>query len=288
MDYSRIVFSTNEQLEKNNDTKPLVVTNCGCYITHNKSFTFRTVQNSNEYLLVYLHKGRIQLLQTKNAIIDGGTILIFPPSQPVHYRFLNDETNERYYIYFKGTYAENYLKQFHLADTPGIYPIGESKTLISYFFNIMSDFKIHNFDADIFRTTILLRLLNHIHKKLPATLRKTKENADIYLIAEYMENNYWKQTSVNDYAKLFNMSVPAFIRNFKKEFNATPHAYLNNIRLTQSQNLLLTTTLSITEIALQVGFIDALYFCKFFKKQTGVSPSGFRNNFAHPSNSDTM
>lgn len=281
MDYSRIVFSTNEQLESNNDNKPLVVTNCGYYIAHNKSSVFKSTQSSNEWLLLYLHKGTIQLPESNNEIIESGTVLIFPPSKFVHYQFLKNEINERYYVYFKGTHATNYLKQFLLDDPSGIYCIGESNTLISYFLNIMNDFKMHNFDFDIFRTTMLLRLFNHIHKKLPKILKESKENADIYLIAEYMENNYWKQFSINDYAKLFNMSIPAFIRNFKKEFNSTPHSYLNNIRLTQAQNLLLTTNLSIAEISLQIGFTDPLYFCKFFKKQTNLSPSVYRKNFTN-------
>ena len=99
MDYSRIVFSTSEQIEKNNDHKPLVVANCGYYIAHNRSYDFKRPPEPNIYLLVYLHKGRIQLPQKNNRIVHAGTILIFPPSQPIYYRFLEDETNERYYIY---------------------------------------------------------------------------------------------------------------------------------------------------------------------------------------------
>lgn len=282
MDYSRIVFSTSEQLEKNNDQKPLVVTNCGCYIAHNKSAYYKSASNPNEYLLLYLHKGRIQLTQKGNRIIHGGTVLIFPPSKLICYRFLEDETNERYYVYFKGTHIANYINQFLLDDPSGIYTIGESKTLISYFFEIMNDFKIHNFETDIFRTTILLRLLNHIHRKLPLVVKETKEKEDLYLIIEHMEKNYWKQFSLEQYAKLFNMSIPTLMRKFKKKLNTTPHAYINSIRLTQSQNLLLTTNLSVAEISLQVGFIDTLYFCKFFKKQTRKSPSEYRKIFTPP------
>jgi len=280
MDYSRIIFSTYDQLEKNNDHKPLVVTNCGCYIAHNKKYSFfKDTPDSNEWLLVYLHKGRIRLPQKNNKIVEGGTVLVFPPSGRIYYHFLEDETNERYYIYFKGTYISTYMKQLLLDEAFGIYHIGESKTLISYFSDIMNDFKMHDFDSDIFRTTMLLRLLNHIHKKLPNILKSAKETEALYLIVEYMEKNYCEQISLDDYAKLSNMSIPSFMRNFKKQFNTTPHAYLNNIRLTQAQNLLLTTHLSVTEIALQIGFIDPLYFCKFFKKQTNFSPTAYRNKF---------
>ena len=286
MDYSRIIFSTHEQLEKNNDHKPLVVTNCGFYIAHNKQYSFfNDTPNSTQWLLVYLHKGRILLPQNGNKIVEGGTVLVFPPCKRIYYHFLDDETNERYYLYFKGTYASSYMKQLLLDEPFGVYHIGESQTLISYFIDIMDDFKIHDFDSDIFRSTLLLRLLNHIHKKLPVVLKSTQETEDLYLIVEYMEKNYGEQLSLEDYAKISNMSIPSLMRNFKKQFHTTPHAYLNNIRLTQAQNLLLTTNLSVAEIALQVGFIDPLYFCKFFKKQTDFSPTEYRKHFISPNHS---
>ena len=287
MDYGRIIFSTNEQLEKNNDHKPLVVTNCGLYIAHNKRYSFLlNPQSLDSYLLVYLHKGRILLPQKDNQIVEGGTVLIFSTDNPIYYDFLEDETNERYYIYFKGTYAREYMKQFLLSEPFGVYHIGESATMISYFSDIMNDFKIHGFDFDVFRTSILLRLLAHVHKKLPTIANTTKETEDLYLVVDYMEKNYWKQLSLEHYAKISNMSIPSLMRNFKKEFNSTPHAYLNNIRLAQAKNLLITTNLSINDLSLQIGFNDPLYFCKFFKQKTGFSPSEYRKK--HTIRPDSM
>ena len=93
-----------------------------------------------------------------------------------------------------------------------------------------------------------------------------------------MEKNYWKELSLEYYTNQLNISTTAFIQNFKKRFNCTPYAYLNNIRLEQSKHLLLTTDFSINEIALQVGFTDPLYFCKFFKKATGLLPFQISNS----------
>lgn len=282
MDYSRIIFSTDDQLEQNNTHQPLIVTNCGYYIARNTKYSFfKPFSHRNEWLLIYLHKGRIRLPHKNNEIVEGGTILVFLPNEKLHCDFLEDEINERYYIYFKGTYLSTYMKQLLLNEPSGVHRIGESNTLISYFMEIMDDFKIHDFDTDIFRTTTLMRLLAHIHKKLPNGLNSFKEKEGLFPLVEYMEKNYADPLSLENYAKISNMSVPSLMRNFKKQFNTTPHAYLNNIRLTQAQNLLQTTNLSITEIAQQVGFIDPLYFCKFFKKQTQLSPSEYRRKFLH-------
>ena len=98
---------------------------------------------------------------------------------------------------------------------------------------------------------------------------------------KYMEKNYWKALSLEHYTKQLNISATAFIQNFKKYFHYTPHAYLNKIRLEQSKHLLLTTEFSITEIAIQVGFIDPLHFCKFFKKETTMPPSKYRKIYSN-------
>ena len=66
-------------------------------------------------------------------------------------------------------------------------------------------------------------------------------------------------------------------RNFKQETGMTPQKYLESIRIRQAKKMLLYDTYSITQISLMCGFDDAYYFSKFFKKNTGMSPSEYRS-----------
>jgi AraC-like DNA-binding protein len=63
---------------------------------------------------------------------------------------------------------------------------------------------------------------------------------------------------------------------FRKELGVTPIAYLHRYRVNQAKQLLIDTSKSITEIALEVGFSDSSYFGRIFRRETGVSPQGFR------------
>ena len=62
----------------------------------------------------------------------------------------------------------------------------------------------------------------------------------------------------------------------------TIFAYLNSIRLEQAKQLLLTTHLSLSEIAVRTGFSDVYYFSRVFKKALNVSPACFRKTRTVP------
>ena len=56
-----------------------------------------------------------------------------------------------------------------------------------------------------------------------------------------------------------------------------PMHYLNEYRVEKACALLENTTYSVTDAALAVGFDDASYFARVFKKQMGVSPRSYKN-----------
>ena len=52
-----------------------------------------------------------------------------------------------------------------------------------------------------------------------------------------------------------------------------------NIRIEKAKKLLLSTSLSVTEIAEHTGYGDYRVFTKVFKKTEGITPSQFRREF---------
>ncbi|MDY0287752.1 MAG: response regulator [Sphaerochaeta sp.] len=67
-------------------------------------------------------------------------------------------------------------------------------------------------------------------------------------------------------------------RVFKSETGFFFTDYLNQIRISRAEELLLNTTLPANEIALQVGFLNQNYFYTKFKNQTGINPTTFRKS----------
>lgn len=74
------------------------------------------------------------------------------------------------------------------------------------------------------------------------------------------------------------ISRSTMIREFKKYYHMTPHAYLLDRKIAFSKMLLKNTNHSIKEISSHLGFADSHYFCNVFKKKTNMTPSDYRNS----------
>jgi two-component system response regulator YesN len=65
---------------------------------------------------------------------------------------------------------------------------------------------------------------------------------------------------------------------FREELGITFVEYLTMVRMEEAKKLLMDPSLSVVAVASQVGYEDASYFSKVFKKYVGVSPNRYRRN----------
>ena len=95
-------------------------------------------------------------------------------------------------------------------------------------------------------------------------------------VLEYIHAHTDQNPSLFEMARQVQMSPYHFSRLFKQSTGQSPHQYLIGRRLQQAKQLLITTGLSIAEIAAQTGFTDQSHFARHFKRQLGVPPSHHR------------
>ena len=110
-------------------------------------------------------------------------------------------------------------------------------------------------------------------------LTKKEESAvDIIKTARaYIEQNYAKDLILDDVSKELMISPYYFSKLFKKRTGSTFIEYLTNVRIDKAKELLRNTNKSIKEICLDVGYADANYFSRAFKKNVGVTPSEYKD-----------
>ncbi len=99
---------------------------------------------------------------------------------------------------------------------------------------------------------------------------------DIPSVRDYITNNYALDVRLKDLAKMAYMSEVHLINSFKKAYGISPIQFLINERIKNAKFLLRNTIDSITNIALAVGYNDPVYFSKIFHKNTGQTPSKYR------------
>ncbi|HEX2925209.1 MAG TPA: AraC family transcriptional regulator [Ruminiclostridium sp.] len=92
-------------------------------------------------------------------------------------------------------------------------------------------------------------------------------------ILEYLSNNYMKQISLYRIAHNMYLSPVYISKIFKEETGESPINHLIRIRLTKARELLTNGDMPIKTIARNVGYEDAFYFSKLYKKYYGIPPS---------------
>ncbi|MBK5721809.1 helix-turn-helix transcriptional regulator [Dysgonomonas sp. Marseille-P4677] len=92
-------------------------------------------------------------------------------------------------------------------------------------------------------------------------------------ITSVMEQNYMNHLSLSEFAYLSGRSLSSFKRDFMSVYNAPPSLWIRNRRLEKGKELLISTSLSITDICHLAGFENATHFSRIFKEKYGYSPS---------------
>ncbi len=91
-----------------------------------------------------------------------------------------------------------------------------------------------------------------------------------------MERAYAEPLRLDILADMACMSSSTFTRVFKQATGYTPIAYLLRLRIRKAAALLLDASLSVTETAQQVGFVDSNYFTRQFTAIMGISPRKYQ------------
>jgi PAS domain S-box-containing protein len=111
-------------------------------------------------------------------------------------------------------------------------------------------------------------------------VKKMTTNNDRFLswapVLETILNDYASPLETADLARRMAISVSQFNRQFKKRFHATPRSYLLNVRLNAACYFLVSTELSMSDIAQRTGFYDQSHFTNQFVKTQGTPPSKYR------------
>ena len=95
-------------------------------------------------------------------------------------------------------------------------------------------------------------------------------------VVSFIENEYYRNPSLEEAAHVANFSPAYFSRMFHAQMGKSYSEYLNNVKLRHVSILLTQTDKSIMEIAQETGFCHGNYLNEQFKKKMGMTPGQFR------------
>jgi AraC-like DNA-binding protein/mannose-6-phosphate isomerase-like protein (cupin superfamily) len=123
-------------------------------------------------------------------------------------------------------------------------------------------------------TDLLGELVLRYSDENTAEYLKQTRHSVVTLASEYIEANLDKIVRLDEVAGVAHVSPFYLNRIFQKDIGVPPYAYLLQMRIKKSLELLLQTN-SITEATYYLGFSDQSHFTRLFKRNVGITPKRY-------------
>lgn len=124
----------------------------------------------------------------------------------------------------------------------------------------------------------MLKYVSFMYDGVMRHIEDSKKSASVVEVAKrYIEKNFAEDIGRTEVAEHV-MLAPGYLGMlFHRETGQTMREYINQCRIEEAKRLMSTTSHSVTDIALQVGFNNIPYFSTIFKKYTELSPVEYRH-----------
>jgi transcriptional regulator GlxA family with amidase domain len=93
-------------------------------------------------------------------------------------------------------------------------------------------------------------------------------------------SNYREESPVQQMQALSGLAERTFKRRFMQATGMTPLDYVHTVRLEEAKQMLESTDLPVEAIALEVGYQDASFFGRLFRRKVALTPAQYRKRFA--------
>ncbi|MBC1481976.1 AraC family transcriptional regulator [Listeria sp. FSL L7-1485] len=213
----------------------------------------------------------------------AGDVLIFNPGVK-HYDITEPGmTNVQLHIGFRNFTLEGYARNTFPFKKAFLRKKETESAILDIARQIMEEKDAEKPGYDLILKAFVMQLIIHILREAtPEQLENngvklsTEEQQKQLLVNEiihYMEKHHTEDVSLSTLSQTMYIS-PAYISKvFKEETGESPINYLIKIRLARAEELLKNKDITVKQAANMVGYNDAYYFSKLFKKYYGFPPS---------------
>jgi AraC family transcriptional activator of pobA len=124
--------------------------------------------------------------------------------------------------------------------------------------------------------TVLLTYLSRLYTE---QFQDVDTSVDKLLLKQFqtkIDKSFRELHEVSDYANLLHISAGHLSETIKKQSGKPAIKHIHERLILESRRLLFHTSSSLKEIAFDLGFSEASYFNRFFKRETGMTPAEYR------------
>lgn len=253
-------------------------------------FPFRT----DHHVVILLLEGNVQVTSnlTTHELQPNDVISISGRMVTQSIEFLEDSV--AYVITFTQQYALKYIDKSRALESFQLLAATSSKKIalnssefqsflsLSHYLELKSTQKgeaflhekiVHTFNLIFFE---LNSLYTKYHPKLPMEISRKEELAASFI--QLLSKHLKQERSVNFYADALHVTSGHLSKTLKQVSGKSANQLIDEAVVLEAKILLADKSLSIAQIADVLHFSDQSYFGKFFKKESGISPSTYRSS----------
>ncbi len=248
---------------------------------HPKEYTFNWSHGRalHDYTLVYISGGRgwLELKDKPKQRIESGNVIMLLPGTWHRYMPAAKTGWTEHWVVFNGEMAHRLTKNGFFSSKSTVLKIHREDLLLSAFKSMIDAIKSNQ--------PALQQVLAGVTGHILALLYSDKQSAPagqsnvasaIQEAISQINNKSEADLDLHILAQKLHVSYTWFRRSFLQHTGMSPYQYILQMRIARARNLLTATTMTIQQAAFSLGFESDQYFCRLFKKKTGLTPSAWR------------
>lgn len=224
-------------------------------------------------------RGTFHCMGKSYTVEKGGAFFIYP-GELVRYDADPESPWEYRWIAFKGLQVDQFLSRMGISPHRPVTSQSYSRRTAAYFRRIQEVLRsggpVSDMQAGGWLRLILAEL---VRDRVAEAAREPEPESEIKRQIEqairWLTLQYSQPVSIEHMAQTLGYHRTYLSKMFKRHTGKSPMSFLLQIRMERA-NLLLGEQLTVEQVAASVGYPDALYFSKQFKKYFGLSPTEYR------------
>lgn len=259
-------------------TNKLYATDIG-FFPHAKYHYRERSEGTDSYILIFcVHgEGWAKAGEDDAKRIGKYDMLVLPPRMAHAYGASDDDPWSIYWVHVRGELAPHYFRLFPLSEYRVQIAASDALRLTELFersYALLAErsFSLpHRIQANLLLQQMLGIVAMQSIDAREQALGDYVERA-IHLMRERLTGNL----TIGQLAEAVNLSRSHFLAVFKRMTGISPMRYFHQLKIQQACTYLDLTDWPVKKIAGKLGYRDALYFSRVFKKEMGCSPSHYR------------
>lgn len=231
----------------------------------------------NGFFYFYGCDGIYRLKNGEEKQAKKGDVVFLPPLCEYESKFLNSEKKNVDCILVNLLFSDENGNDFFLSDDLEVFTPKDTELIRKAFCKML------NLYSQPIKKTAEMKSISYKIISYFGTLNK-ESGIDIsryrYIAKgiKYLETDIKQEKSIEEIAKMCNISSAYFRRLFKEYSGLSPISFRIRKKLDMAKDMLVNGTMSIVEISDYLGFENVTYFTRLFKEYEKISPAKFRNN----------